>query len=283
MRRFAGRATSVLKTLVIAYLLIVVLLMIFEESFIFFPSRYPSGDWQPAGLNVEDAWIESADGTRIHGWYLPHDRARATDAHETVLYCHGNGGNLSHRAEVLRTLQDRVGVSVLIFDYRGYGQSEGKPTESGVLDDARSARAWLADREGIDEADIVLLGRSLGGAVAVHLAAELGARALVLESTFTSIPDMAGSCYPWLPARWLVRTQLDSLGKIGSYRGPLLQSHGDADTIVPYSLGRRLFDAANEPKEFLTLSGLDHNIPQPPSYYDRLAEFLDGLDGQTPP
>jgi fermentation-respiration switch protein FrsA (DUF1100 family) len=243
-----------------------------ESSAIFQPSRYPEGNWQPAGLKFEDAWFASADGTRLHGWYVPHEQARAT-----VLYCHGNGGNVACWADAARTLHDRVGASVMLFDYRGYGRSEGKPSEPGVLADARAARAWLAQREGIAENQIVLMGRSLGGAVAVDLAAADGARALVLESTFTSIPDVAQTMFPLLPVHLLMQTQFNSAKKIANYHGPLLQSHGTADRLIPYSIGARLFHAANEPKLIFTIPGGDHNDPQTEQYYQVLATFLDRL------
>jgi fermentation-respiration switch protein FrsA (DUF1100 family) len=243
-----------------------------EKSLVFQPAKYPAGNWTPEGLVFEEARFESADGTPLHGWYVPHDRPRAV-----VLFCHGNAGNVTHRIETLRTLHDRVGVSVMIFDYRGYGQSEGTPSEAGVLADARAARAWLARRTHRDENEIVLLGRSLGGGVAVDLAAADGAGGLVLESTFPSIPEVAASGYPWLPVRSLMRTRFDSLAKIGDYHGPLLQSDGDADTTIPYKLGRRLFDAANEPKQFVTIPGGGHNDPQTPEYYRALIGFLDRL------
>lgn len=249
-----------------------------EESLLFHPARYPDGDWHPPGVEFEDAWFTSVDGVRLHGWYVPHPNPRAV-----VLFCHGNAGNLTDRAATLRLLHDRVGVSVMIFDYRGYGRSEGTPSEAGILADGRAARAWLARRVNIPESEIVLMGRSLGGAVAVDLAADGGARALVLESTFSSVPDVAAAHVPVLPAsvvpaRLLMRTRLDSAAKIGRYRGPLLESHGDADTVVPYKLGRRLFEAANEPKRFITLPGADHNDPPPTAYYQTLAAFLAGLD-----
>lgn len=247
-------------------------LMICEESLIFFPLRYPEGDWEPEWLTFEDAWFPSADGVRLHGWYAGHEQARAV-----VLFCHGNAGNVTHRAQRLHALHELVGASVLIFDYRGYGRSEGKPDEPGLLADARAARTWLARRAGVAERDVVLMGRSVGGAVAVDLAASDGARALVLESTFTSLPDMAAYHYPWLPVRRFLRTRFDSLAKIADYHGPLFQSHGDADTIVPYHFGRRLFDAANQPKRFLTIPGGDHNDPQDRAYYASLIAFLDGL------
>jgi len=149
-----------------------------EESVVFHPSRYPEGDWQPRGLNFEDAWFKSADGTRLHGWFVEDEHPRAV-----VLFCHGNGGNVANWADELRVLHDRVGVTAMLFDYRGYGRSDGVPTEEGVLADARAARRWLANRVGIPESEIVVMGRSLGGAVAVDLATD-GARGLIIESTY---------------------------------------------------------------------------------------------------
>jgi len=254
------------------YLAIVGLMMFLEESMIFFPTKYPDGDWNPPGVDFEDAWFKAPDGTRLHGWYAPHEAPRAT-----ILFAHGNAGNVSYRAEVLRILNQRVGASVLIFDYRGYGRSEGKPSEEGVLADARAARRWLADRAGIAEDEVVLMGRSLGGAVAVDLAAEDGARGLVLENTFTSLPDVAAYYYPWLPVRLVMRTRLDAKSKIARYEGPLLMSHGEADTIIPIEFGRRLFEAANQPKQWLSYPGLDHNDFQPAEYYDALIEFVEGV------
>ncbi len=255
-----------------AYLLIVVAAMFLEDSLIFIPTRYPGGDWQSAqrlGLPVEEASFKSADGVNLHGWYVPCKNAKAA-----VLFCHGNAGNITHRADILAILHRKVGVSTLIFDYRGYGRSEGRPNEEGVFADARAARRWLADREKIAETDVVVMGESIGGAVAVDLAARDGARALVLESTFDTLANVAAYHHSWLPIRWLMRTKLDSAGKIGGYRGPLLQAHGDIDRIIPLRFGRRLFDAADEPKQFLLLSGHDHNDPMPEAYYDALAEFL---------
>lgn len=256
-----------------AYLIIVVASMFMENQLIFFPSRYPVGEWAPAGIEYEDAWFTSEDGAKLHGWYVPSDDSRAV-----ILFCHGNAGNITHRAHVLEIMHDYVGASVMIFDYQGYGRSEGKPSGDGVLADARAARAWLAEREKIPENEIVLMGESIGGAVAVDLAARDGAKALVLESTFNALPEVAAFHYPWLPVRWAMRTRLDSASIINKYKGPLLQSHGDSDGIVPMRLGRRLFDAAGEPKQFLELPGHNHNAPMPMEYYDALSSFLDGLD-----
>ena len=262
---FAWRAARIL---VIVYLLLLMAMMAFENSLIFLPGNYPEDNWSPSGIPAEEAHFTAADGVKLHGWYVPHSNPQAV-----VLFCHGNGGNITHRADALRMLHDRAGVTVLIFDYRGYGKSEGTPNEAGVLADARAARAWLARKAGVAESRIVLMGESLGGAVAVDLATD-GARALVLENTFSSLPDVGTYHYPWAPVRLLMRTRFDSVRKIAAYHGPLFQSHGDRDTVVPLDLARRLFDAANEPKHFLVIPGRDHNGGRSPAYYDKLREFL---------
>ena len=194
-----------------------------------------------------------------------------------VLFCHGNEGNVATWADAQAILHDRVGVAVLGFDYSGYGRSEGSPSEAGILADARAARAWLAHRAGIPESQIVVMGRSLGGAVAIDLAAKDGARALVVESTFTSAPDVAHAKLPWLPLRTLMRTQLNSLAKIGNYHSPFLQSRGTDDRLIPFEMGKKLFAAANDPKRFVTIPGGSHNDPQTGAYYVALAEFLSHL------
>jgi len=264
-RRFAGRLWLAARLAAATYLAVLLVLVWLEDKLIFIPSPYPEGDWQPAGLPVVDAWFVSDDGLRLHGWYLPHPQPVAQ-----VLLCHGNAGNVTHRAEALRQMHRRVQAAVLVFDYGGYGKSQGTPNESGVLRDARAARRWLAQHAHLPETSVVLMGESLGGAVAVHLAAELPSRALILQNTFTSLPDVAAWHFPWLPIRWLMRAQLNALAKIPHCRTPLFQSHGDRDTIVPYHLGRRLFEAEAEPKQFYTLAGADHNDPPPPEYYDAL-------------
>lgn len=257
--------------LLIGYLAVLGLMMAMEDSLIYFPSVYPDGYWNPPGLEFEDARFEAADGTKLHGWYVPASNPRAV-----ILFAHGNAGNLSHRFEILEMLH-RLQVSVLIFDYRGYGRSEGSPSEAGVLQDARAARRWLAERAGVNESQIVLLGESLGGGVLVDLAASDGARALVLQNTFTSLADVAKFHYPWLPIKLLMRSQFDSLAKIGRYHGPLLQFHGDADTIIPLVLGKRLHAAAKGPKQLVIIPGGDHNDPLSPRFFQELDQFLDTL------
>lgn len=267
-----GTLWRILREVLVAYLLILLVLMFLEDSLIFIPSPYPEGNWHPAGLRFEDVDFTSADGTPLHGWYVPHEKARGA-----VLFCHGNAGNVTHRAEILARLHDVSRVTVFIFDYRGYGKSNGKPNEAGVLADARAARDWLARREGVAPERLILMGESIGGAVAVDVAAEKGARGLILESTFANLRDVAAYHFPWLPVRLLMHTRLDSLSKIKKYHGPLLQSHGDRDTIVPYRFGQRLFEAANEPKQFITFRGGDHNDLRGKDYYAKLGEFVAGL------
>jgi fermentation-respiration switch protein FrsA (DUF1100 family) len=220
----------------------------------------------------EDCWFQSVDGIRLHGWYLKQD-----DPQAVILDIHGNAGNLTHRAAMAAQLRQRLRASILVFDYRGYGRSEGVPTIEGIVRDARAARDYLARRERMAPEAIVLLGRSLGGAVAVALASEEGARGLVLESTFSSLHDVAASHYPELLVNLLVAERLDSVSKIAKYRGPLLQSHGDADRTISFKLGRKLFEAANEPKTFVVIPGGDHNDSQTEDYYRQLERFVAGL------
>lgn len=238
----------------VAGTLFLILVMVFENQFIYFPARWPEGQWQPVSLTFEDVYFESGDGTKLHGWFCPKREARAT-----VLWCHGNAGNLSHRWPLVLRWQQELGVEVFIFDYRGYGRSGGEPSEAGLYDDARAAHEWLVSQKGVDPGRVVLLGRSIGGAVATQLALERPHRALILESTFTSVPEMAREVFGWLPVGRLLRTRFDTAGKIGSYHGPVLITHGAADEVVPIAHGRRLFELANEPKWFYADPGMGHN------------------------
>lgn len=249
-------------------------MVLFEEKLIFIPKNFPDDDWKLDGLEHEDVHFTASDGTKLHGWYIPHPQPKAV-----VLFAHGNAGNITHRELLLRAMHNRLKLSVLIFDYRGYGHSEGSPTERGVLDDARAARTWLAQKTGLKETDLVLMGESLGGAVAVDLAADGGARGLILENTFTSLPEVGAYHYSWLPVRLFMRSKLDSLSKIGKYHGPLLMVHGNSDTIVPIAFGRRLFEAANEPKQLVVIPHGNHNDGRTPTFYTAAEKFLDTLPG----
>jgi uncharacterized protein len=243
-----------------------------DDPIVYQPSRYPEGHWQPSGLNFEDANFVADDGVKLHGWFCPSENPRAV-----VLFAHGNAGNVSHRADRLRLLQRDMHVSVMTFDYRGYGRSEGVPSESGVLRDARAARKWLAERTGVQEQSIVMMGESLGGGVAVDLASKDGARGLILESTFTSLPDVAQQHVPYLPAKFLMRNRLNSIAKIRDYHGPLLIAHGDADQLIPIEHAKRLLDAAPGPKQLVVIPGADHNWQPTPDYRSQLDRFFAGL------
>ncbi len=251
--------------------LCVLLLMLFLENILIFPApKYPAGDWNPSGLGYEDVYFESADGTRLHGWYLEHP-----DPRTYILFCHGNGEHVAYLAPLLRDYFDEYHATVLAFDYRGYGRSEGKPNEKGVLADGHAAHAWLLERAGIKPNEMMLIGRSLGAAITVDLAAAHGARGLVLERTFTSIADVAARHYPFLPIRAVMKTQFDSQSKITQYDGPLLQCHGTEDHIVPFDLGRKLFETATtSEKVFVEDTGYGHNDPYSREYTKALKEFL---------
>ncbi|MEZ6053304.1 MAG: alpha/beta hydrolase [Planctomycetaceae bacterium] len=239
-----------------------------DEMLLFFPSKFPEGDWQPKHLNFEDVYFDATDGTHLHGWFCPCESPRAV-----VLIAHGNGGNVTSRADWLTYLQSRMRVSTFVFDYRGYGRSEGAPTVEGVLQDARAARAKLCELTEVKPSEIVLFGESLGGAVAVQLSSELAPSGLVLQSTFSSLRAIADVHYPKLS--WLVpEEKLNSITAIKSYHGPLLMSHGTADRTIPYSLGKDLFQAANKPKTLVTIKNRDHDDWMKNDYLRKLDAFI---------
>jgi fermentation-respiration switch protein FrsA (DUF1100 family) len=248
------------------------LLLLFERRLIYFPTSALEATPTALGLAHEELSLRAEDGVRLHGWFLP-----VKDARGSVLVCHGNAGNVSHRLDRAIFLQSRLGLDVLLFDYRGYGRSQGRPDEEGTYRDARAAYRWLREH-GYGENSIVIFGESLGSAVALDLALSSPARALVLESPFTSIPEMARAVYPFLPVWPLVRTRYDNLAKIGRLRMPLLVLHGDRDDVVPFAQGRRLFEAAPEPKRFFAIPGASHNdtyLVGGEGYWRAFAEFLE--------
>lgn len=222
-----------------------------ERSLIYYPTRRLEVTPADYGLRYDDVRVTAEDGVRLHGWHVPGRRA------VTLVWCHGNAGNISHRVENMRLFYDRLGVGTLIFDYRGYGQSEGTPSEAGIYRDARAFRAWLRRREPEGAARVVYFGRSLGAAVAAALAADDPPAALVLETPFTSVQAMANATLPG--AGYLFRSRYDTLARIGQVRVPVLVLHGDTDEVVPFAHGRAVFDAAREPKRFFAIRGAHHN------------------------
>ncbi len=257
------------------YLLGMLIAMFFEEKLIFFPTRFPGGEWQPAGLSVEDAHFTTADGVQVHGWYCAVREPRGV-----VLMSHGNAGNISHRADEIRLWQRHLKVSVFIYDYRGFGRSGGSPNETGVYEDARAAYRWLVEEKKLPADQIVLRGESIGSAVSLQLALEVPHRALIMESPFTSAVEMGQRSFPWLPVRLVMRNRFDSINKISRYRRPLLITHGTNDSIVPHFMGQKLFDRANEPKRFYSVPNADHNdVPfvGGSAYFQAISEFLNDL------
>ena len=254
---------------------VVVIVLLFEEKLIFFPQRDMEVTPADLALPFEDCWLTTEDGTRLHGWFFPLEGARFT-----VMVCHGNAGNISHRLDRVLLLRARLQTDVMLFDYRGYGRSEGSPGEPEPYRDGRAAYEFLIDRRQVAPHCLILFGESLGAAVAVQLALELPMRALVLESAFTSIPDMARALYPFLPVRSLLRTRYDNLAKIGDLDVPLLVMHGTRDGTVPFEQGKRLFEAAPEPKRFFAIPGAGHNdtfVTGGEAYWRVWKDFLESL------
>lgn len=267
-RSWRRRLIRTVVILAVAYFGVIGVLLAFEYSFLFHPTKAAEVWDSPPNALVEDVNLTLEDGTAIHAWWCP-----VPGATETVLFCHGNAGNLSIQGNTIPNWQKRMNLSVLIFDYPGYGRSTGKPTEAGIYAAADKAYDWLVHDRKIAATSILLVGESLGCAVAVDLAHRKPHRAVVLISAFTSIPDMARDHYLW-PAGWLVRNRFDNLAKMGEVSGPVFIAHGDCDTMIPFGHSQRLFAAAREPKQFFTLKGCDHNNPLPEKFHDSLRHFL---------
>lgn len=223
-----------------------------ERRNIFFPSKQIETTPKDFGLSYEDVNFITKDGIRLNGWFIPGDGLRWT-----VLFCHGNAGNISHRIDIAR-LFNKAGINIFLFDYRGYGRSEGRPSERGLYIDALSAYDYLCNRRDVDNDKIIVFGESLGGAVATEVARKRAISALICESTFTSTVDMAKRVYPILPGWLLVTQHFDSISKIKDVDAPVLIMHSKDDEIVPFEFGWRLYQAASEPKQFYIMKG-GHN------------------------
>lgn len=251
------------------------MLLLLETAIMYPAPSAQQGDWTAAWLDREEVAFRSADGTLLHGWFCAHPRAE-----QIILLCHGNGEHVAYLADEVAFLRDSFCAHVFVFDYRGYGKSEGKPLEAGILEDGEAALAWLNSRTNSSPEQVIYWGRSLGGAVAVHLASRYGGRALVLDRTFSSMLDVAAAHFRWVPVRRLLRNRYLSEEKIAAYSGPLFQVHGKDDEIVPFQLGKRLYEAApGENKQFIESETLGHNEPWPSDHYDRLEQFLHSLSG----
>jgi len=244
------------------------------DRFIFAPEHNFVGTPAQLGLPFDDVNFTAADGTQLHGWYVRGQRR------ETLLWFHGNAGNISHRLDNLRLLHTTIGVNVFIFDYRGYGRSQGIASEPGVYDDARGALAYLRQRPDVAPERIIYFGRSLGSAVALELARRERPLGLVLETPFLSIRAMARSLLPLGPLALAIPEGFDNESKITEIDCPVLIIHGDRDEIVPFEQGQVLFERARPPKSFYRLHGAGHNdtyIVGGAAYFARLGKFIDAL------
>ena len=229
------------------------------------------------GLSYQDIELITQDNVRLHAWFIPHPEAT-----HTLLFLHGNAGNISHRGESVEIFH-RLGLNVLIFDYRGYGNSEGTPDEPGLYRDAEAAWAYLTQQRKIKPEEIIIFGRSLGGAVAVKLASQNTPAALILESTFSSARDMAREIFPILSRVVWMRYRFDSVSSVMQVKSPILFLHSPHDEIIPYRLGKKLFDAAPQPKQFVNLRG-GHNggfMMSMPEYERELRKFVKGIASMT--
>lgn len=242
-----------------------------QASLIFYPNM-PGRDLvatpENIGLSYQDVEIVTEDDVKLHGWFIP-----SHDAKATLLFFHGNAGNISHRLESI-DIFNRLGLNVFIIDYRGYGQSEGKITEKGTYRDAEAAWNYLKQTRG--DLPIIIFGRSLGAAVAAWLASKHTPAALIVESGFTSVPSMAQRIYPFLPVRWLAHFKYDTKKYVKNISCPVMVAHSKEDEIIPYVEGREIFDAAPEPKQFLEMHG-GHNdgfITSGTAYLDGLRSFI---------
>ncbi len=269
-RSLRGPARLLLTGLLL-YLGLMGFLYLYQDHLLYLPdvpSREVTATPAQVGLAFEPVTLTADDGVRLDGWFLPREQARAT-----LLFFHGNAGNLSHRLDSLRLFHD-LGLAVLIIDYRGYGRSEGKPSEAGIYQDAEAAWRYLTETRQLPPGRILLLGRSFGGAVAGYLASRHPALGVVLESTFTSAPELASRLYPWIPARWLTRVDYDTRARLADMRMPVMVIHSRQDDLIPFAQGQALFTEARPPKRFLELNGSHNN-----GVADSRQRYRQGLDG----
>jgi len=270
---------SAVKIIAVAYAGLCLLVYFRQSNYLYYPEKKISATPSLLQLQYEDVMLETDDGESIGAWYIP----AGPDPKQglTLLFCHGNAGNICHRLESILTFH-QLGLHVLIFDYHGYGTSTGSPGEEETYLDAQAAWKYLVETRGVPQDHIIAFGRSLGGAVAAWMAARVNPRALVLESSFTSVPDMAQHAFPFLPARWLSRFQYNTLTRLPSIDCPVLVAHGARDRTVPYSHGQRLFEGANEPKLFIELKGAhnDGGMDTQPEYREAFMAFINAHDAE---
>jgi len=261
----------IILTILVFYLLFILALALFQERMIFFPYKEMAGTPAYLGMDFEDINFKSQDGAELNGWFVP-----AENAQYTVLFCHGNGGNISHRLDTI-SLFNKLSLNFFIFDYRSYGKSTGKLSEKGLYQDVAAAWNYLTETKNIAPEKIIIIGRSLGGAIAAQAAAEHSPGGLILESAFTSLPEIAQGKMPFLPVRWMLNYKLSTIENLAKVKCPVLIIASPDDNIVPFKYGKKLFKNAPEPKTFVELTG-DHDdcyFLCRPKYVAALTKFLE--------
>ena len=266
-----------LRIIIGVYVGLCLFLFLFQSRYVYYPSRKTGSTPGSIGLKFDDLRIKTKDGETITGWFVPAGNGgQETNVVRTVLVCHGNAGDIGGRVDNVKTFHD-MGYNVLMFDYRGYGGSTGKPSEQGTYNDVLACWDYLKTEKNVSAQDVILYGQSLGGAVATWLAEQIKPGALILESTLTSVPAIAVKMFPYLPVRLLCTFKYDSLSRIENIHCPVLIAHSSDDEMIPFAHGQKLLKAANEPKQFVEMKG-DHNscsIDYDPSYRRIAGEFLE--------
>ncbi len=266
---------NIASAILVAYIAVTLCIALMQPRYIYHPARAIFATPETIGLAYESLVLKTADGESIHAWYVPHNSVPGKTA-RTILFCHGNGGNMGNRVGSLLTF-NQLGFNTLTFDYRGYGESSGKPSEAGTYRDAKACWDYLINQCGLQPSDIILYGRSLGGAIASHLAVDVNPAALVLESVFASIPDMATEMFPILPIAFFCRYKYDNARNVAKVSCPVLVAHSQEDQTCPFSQARHVFDAASDPKQFVEMEG-GHNgggLDSNPHFQDLLMVFLE--------
>ncbi len=258
---------------VAGYLVSAAVLFLDQPRRVYHPERAWSSTPEDSGLAYEDVTFRAADGAVLSGWYVA-----APESRGTVLFCHGNAGNISSEISVIRMFRE-LGFSSFTFDYRGFGKSEGTPSEPGTYEDAAAAWTYLTEEKGVPPSEIILWGRSLGAAIAVELATHHRAGALVLEAAFTSIPDLAAELYPLYPTRLLALFHYSTIRYVREVRYPVLVVHSSEDKLVPIRHGFEIYEAANEPKRFLEIKGPHKGLPYQEVYRRGIEKFLEDYKG----
>ena len=252
MKRIFKMILSIIALLAVAYFGLGIVLYFMQPSFLYAPTREVLYDPGQLGLDFEKVIFKSEDDVKLTGWYIP-----AKDAEFTILFCHGNGGNIVHRLDSINIF-NKLGLNCFIFDYRGYGNSQGKPSEEGTYRDAAAAYNWLRREKKTPGQNIIIFGRSLGGSIGAYLAEKVEVKGLIIESGFTSYADIGQKFYPYMAVRLFASFDYSTIDYIRKVNCPVLIIHSRDDEIIPFDFGLRLYDAANEPKEFIEIFG-NHN------------------------